>query len=340
MTWVADSFRILRRAQSLSAIEVSVALSRDRQADLMLLGVTWLAAVSWVFSKEAVALMAPLAFMAVRFLIAGFCLTLLGRRELAVLSGREWRRGMTVGLVFAAGMSCWIMGLTHGKHLGEGAFLTILGVLLVPVMARLLFAERAPRATWVAIPVAVAGLALLALRHGFRPEVGQIWYVVAAHLFALFYALNTRAANHGPLRDDTGEVSRLAIAPGALTAINMLTVGVITSLLSWLLESDRIKTDSLLDAELIGWVLASALIGSAARFLLQTKAQSLSPHSHGVVILVVEPVWVALLAALWFGETMTGVQLAGCGLIFTALLISRGAALRDWLERIWSRQGA
>lgn len=309
-----------------------MALARDRQADLMLLGVTWLAAVSWIFSKEAVALMAPLAFMAVRFLIAGLFLALIGHRLIATLTWREWRRSMVVGLVFAAGMSCWIMGLTHGRHLGEGAFLTILGVLLVPVMARLFFGERPPRSTWTAIPIAVAGLALLALRHGFRPEAGQLWYVVAAHLFALFYALNTRAANHGPLRDDTGEVSRLAIAPGALTAINMLTVGVVTLLLSALLEQDRLKGGAI-DATLVGWVLASALIGSAARFLLQTKAQSLSRHSHGVVILVVEPVWVALLAAIWFGETMTLTQMTGCGLIFAALLISRGAALRDWLTR-------
>lgn len=299
----------------------------------MLLGVTWLAAVSWIFSKEAVALMTPLAFMAVRFIMAGLFLAVLGRRALAGLTAREWRRSIVVGLVFALGMSCWIMGLTHGQHLGEGAFLTILGVLLVPLMARLLFRERAPLATWLAIPVAVAGLALLALQHGFRPEVGQIWYVVAAHLFALFYTLNTRAANDGHVLDDTGEISRLAIAPGALTAINMLTVGVFTGVLSLLLETARLKGGEV-TWTLAGWVLASALIGSAARFLLQTQAQSLSPHSHGVVILVVEPVWVALLAAVWFGETMTAVQLAGCGLIFAALLISRGEALQGWIRQI------
>ena len=299
----------------------------------MLFGVTWLAAVSWIFSKEAVALMAPLAFMGVRFLLAGLVLAVAGHRLLGRLSGREWRRGIVVGLVFAAGMSCWIMGLTHGQHLGEGAFLTILGVLLVPVMARLFFGERPPAATWVAIPVAVAGLALLALRHGFRPEVGQVWYVVAATLFALFYALNTRAANDGPVLDDTGEVSRLAIPAGALTAVNLLTVGACTTLLSLALESAPLKGGEITPA-LVGWVLASALIGSAARFLLQTHAQSLSPHSHGVVILIIEPVWVALLAAAWFGETMTATQLAGCGLIFAALVISRGEALRGWLGKL------
>ncbi|HAC27886.1 MAG TPA: EamA family transporter, partial [Marinobacter hydrocarbonoclasticus] len=75
------------------------------------------------------------------------------------------------------------------------------------------------------------------------------------------------------------------------------------------------------------WVLASALIATAGRFLLQTYAQSLSVNSHGVVILVLEPVWVAVFAVAWFGETMTLLQMAGCALIFAALLVNRWSAL-------------
>ena len=76
--------------------------------------------------------------------------------------------------------------------------------------------------------------------------------------------------------------------------------------------------------------MASAVVGTALRFWLQTHAQSLSRHTHGVVIMVVEPVWVALLAAGWLGETMSATQLAGCALIFGSLLINRAALLRSW----------
>jgi drug/metabolite transporter (DMT)-like permease len=57
--------------------------------------------------------------------------------------------------------------------------------------------------------------------------------------------------------------------------------------------------------------------------LIQTYAQSLSSHSHGVVIMIVEPVWTASLAAIWLGERMTSQQLAGCVVILLALLVSR-----------------
>jgi drug/metabolite transporter (DMT)-like permease len=74
--------------------------------------------------------------------------------------------------------------------------------------------------------------------------------------------------------------------------------------------------------------------GNIGSFLLQTYAQSLSNNTHGVVIMVVEPVWVALLAAAWYGESMSGQQLAGCGLILLALLISRASVLRYWLKSL------
>jgi drug/metabolite transporter (DMT)-like permease len=82
------------------------------------------------------------------------------------------------------------------------------------------------------------------------------------------------------------------------------------------------------------WIAASAIIGTSARFFFQTWAQSLSTTSHGVVIMIVEPVWVAVLAALWFGETMAPMQLAGCLLIFTALLVNRWSAVRKVLKSI------
>lgn len=111
-----------------------------------------------------------------------------------------------------------------------------------------------------------------------------------------------------------------------LTALALLTVGLVT-LVESAISEPWAPTLNNPPPILMVWVLASAIVGTAGRFLLQTYAQSLSVHSHGVVILVLEPVWVALFAAAWFGETMSALQLAGCGLIFMALLVNRWNAL-------------
>jgi len=296
-----------------------VALSNARKADVLLVCVTLLAALSWLFSKEAVGLMPPFLFMALRFTLAGLFLALWGLPQLLALNALQWRRGLRVGLCFGAGMSLWIMGLFRGTHVGEGAFLTSLGVVLVPVISRLVFGERAPLSTWLALPVAAAGLALLSLQDGFTLASGQLFYVGAAVLFALYYTLNTRAANHraSAASDVVTKVPALA-----LTTVVMLTVGCVTTLLSAFYEP-WLPTLHKAGGEMAMWVLASALLGSAARFLIQTYAQSLSAHSHGVVIMIVEPVWTASLAAVWLGERMSSQQLAGCVIILLALLVSR-----------------
>jgi len=234
-------------------------------------------------------------------------------------------------------MSFWVMGLFHVTHIGEGAFLTSLGVVIVPVIARVIFQEAQPISTWFAIPVAVGGLALLSLKNGFRPEIGQVFFVIAAFIFALYFTLNTRAANQRTVINRRGEsVEKHRVPALPLTAIALLTVGTVTLTESALLEPWTPTIENF-SGILAGWVIASAVVGTAGRFLLQTYAQSLATHSHGVVILVLEPVWVALFAAGWFSESMSATQLAGCGLIFLALLINRWGVLSKAIKG-WARK--
>lgn len=306
--------------------------TQARKADGLMVIVTLLAAFSWIFSKEAVLLMPPLLFMAIRFTLAGSLLAITGRRQLKRLARDQLFRGIRVGLVFGIAMSCWITGLFLTDNVGEGAFLTSLGVVFVPIISRIVFKEAQPLSTWLALPVAISGLALLSLKNGFRPEPGQLFFVMAAAIFALYFTLNTHAANSRTyVLSDGSERHREKLPALALTSIALLTVGCVTLLISAFKEPWQ-PTFTGFSATLAGWVVASAVIGTAGRFLLQTYAQSLSTNSHGVVILVLEPVWVALFAAGWFGESMSATQLGGCSLIFGSLLINRWSSVRKLLR--------
>jgi len=241
------------------------------RADLILLGVTLLAAVSWMFSKEALNEFPPLLFMACRFSAAGLLLAIPGRRALAALQPHEWRASALVGLFFGAAMSFWIMGLFNAHTLGEGAFITSLAVVLVPFISWLLFRERPAKSIWVALPLAIGGLALLSLRHGFNPDPGQLFFFAAALLLSLTFILNGRAA---------ARISALA-----LSAIQLVLVGVVSFTLSAMFEDwpDTFTPTMWL------WLILSVTVGTAARFLLQTYAQGLASPSHAAVIMVLEP---------------------------------------------------
>ncbi|MFC6330835.1 EamA family transporter, partial [Alloalcanivorax gelatiniphagus] len=133
---------------------------------------------------------------------------------------------------------------------------------------------------------------------------------------------------------DGAVTTRRRVPALALTTVVMFTVSLVTGLGSLALEPWQATLDEFSGA-MAGWVIASATLGTAVRFFMQTYAQSLSVHSHGVVILVLEPMWTALFAALWFGETMTAVQVSGCLMIFLSLLVNRWSsvrrALKTWL---------
>ena len=279
------------------------------KADLLLIVVTLLAAAGWIFSKEALQGLPPILFIGIRFLLAGLILALFGQKYFAKLSAKGLKRSLLTGAVFAVAMVCWIMGLFHAKHIGEGAFITSTAVVLVPIMARWIFGEHPALSTWLALPIAISGLAFLSLdlseNNGFQLENSQLLFLSAAVIFALHFNLNTRMV---------AEVPALI-----LTSLQLIVVGVIALVVSIGVEE---WPDTVAD-NIWGWLLASAIIATSLRFFLQTFAQGLAPASHAAVILTIEPIWTTLLASVWFGEQMTTAQLVGCGLIFSALLVNR-----------------
>jgi len=239
--------------------------------------------------------------------------------QLRLLDRVGWRGALVVGALFSLAMVLWIKGLEHARHLGEGAFISSLGAVLVPVVARLFFGEHPPRIAWVAMPVAMVGFAFLSLEHGFRFEPGQWLFLAAALVFAVLINLNSRVVRKVP--------------PLALSTVQVMMVGVVVLPLSAVYET----WPAAVATPVLGWVLASALIATTLRFFTQLYGQSLTTPSHASMILMLEPMWTAMLAAWWFGERMSGLQFVGCALIFSALVLSRWRVMRDLLRTVVAR---
>jgi drug/metabolite transporter (DMT)-like permease len=287
------------------------------KADLLLFAATLLAAAGWIFSKESLAGLPPLQFVGVRFLLAGLVLAAFSWPQLRVLDSNGFKGAVLVGALFSGAMGLWITGLQHAAHLGEGAFISSLGIVLVPVLGRIFFGERPPPVTWVAMGVALAGFGCLSLEHGFRIEPGQWFFLGAALMFAVLLNLNSRVVRNVP--------------PLALSAIQVLMVGALMLPVSAVLET----WPQTVPTVVLGWVLASAILATTLRFFVQLYGQSLTTPSHAAVILMLEPMWTAIVAAWWFGETMTRLQFLGCALIFSALVLSRWRWVRDLLKGLF-----
>ena len=279
-------------------------------AESILVFVTILAAAGWIFSKEALVGLPPLFFMGMRFIIAGFVLFLAGQKYFRGLVWEDVKRASFVGVVMGITMMFWITGLDQSSNLGVGAFITSLGVVLVPVLARFIFGARPPMTIWLALPIAVLGLGLLALNNGLNFEFAQIYFLGAAFGSALQLNLLSRFS--------------MRMHSLVLTAIQLSVSGSLLLCVSLLTET----RPSDISMEVAGWFLASTLIATSLRFWLQTYGMSLTQVSHAAVIMNLEPVWTAILAMLWFSEVMGVVQLVGCVLIFIAMLVSRWSQIK------------
>ena len=283
-------------------------MQQHLKADILLVVVTFLAAAGWIFSKEALTGLPPLLFIGARFLLAGIILAIAGKNQWSLLTPQGLKSSLSVGVCFAMAIMLWVTGLHNTEHLGEGAFITSLGIVLVPLIALLAFKEAQPTTIWIALPVAVFGLFLLAFKSSettFNIESGQLFFLAAAIIFAIQYTLNNRIVKY--------------VSAILLTSIQLLVVGVSATILSFFTES----WPQSITPEVTGWFLASVIIATSLRFFIQTYAQKFTPASHGAMILTLEPILTASLASVWFGESMTFIQLIGCGLIFSALIINR-----------------
>lgn len=290
--------------------------NRTLKADILILIVTLLAASGWVFSKEALQGVTPLTFIGIRFLMAGCILSCFCIPQFKALTVNNWKLAVSIGALFSLALIIWIQGLYISDHVGEAAFIISLGVVIVPVFAKLIFKDELESSTWLAIPVAISGLALLSLNDGFQFENGQLLFASAAVLFAIHYNLITLA------------VGKMPAFP--LTSIQLTCAGSSALFISFFVETWPPQISGIT----WGWIWASILLASAARFLIQTHAQSMASSSHTAIILTLEPIWVCIITAFWFNETMTAMQLAGFTLIFLALIINRWRAVRQFIKSL------
>lgn len=275
-------------------------------ADGLLVLVTLLAAVGWLFSRHSLSGMPPLLFIGIRFALAGLLVGVAGVPQFMRLSVSDLVRSCTAtGLVFSAAMVFWILGLQHASNMGVGAFITSLGVIFAPVVGWALFRVRITRSTWMAVLVATAGMGCLSLQSGLRLTASDLYFVASACGFSLQFNLNSRYS------------TRVPVLP--LTAVQLAMVGVVSLSISAFSET----WPASVGAETISWVAASILISTCLRFFFQVKAQSMASVSHAALIMTLEPVWTTLIAIIWFDERMSGAQVAGCLLIMLALLINR-----------------
>ena len=284
------------------------------QADAALVVAAFFFGTTFLVVQDAVERIDPLPFLCVRFLIGAAVLGLVAHRRPAARSAQratarpgtpgELRDGAFAGMLLLAGYVLQTVGLQYTTA-PTSAFITYMLVVFVPFIS---FAttRRAPHPlTLVGVVVAVAGLVLLTggADSGFgRGEVLTLGCAVAFAAHLVF--LGGVAPRHDPVR---------------LTTVQLVTVGAAC------LVPAAIQGGFDLDGGALAAAAFTGVFATAVAFLAMVWAQRVVSPSRAAIILLLEPVFAALLSAL-VDEPLTAATVAGGALILIAVLLAEVVA--------------
>jgi drug/metabolite transporter (DMT)-like permease len=248
-----------------------------------------------------------LDFLAVRFAIASATLVLLAPRALGRLTRESRRHAVVLGCLYGGAQILQTAGLAETPASVSG-FITGMYVVATPLFAALILHSRIGVLTWVAVVLAMAGLGVLTLS-GLSIGYGEALIFVAAMIYAL------HIVGLGAWSDP-----RQALGMAIVQLIVIAVICLVGTAPNGLVLPDRTSD----------WVslLYMAVFAGAGAMIGQTWAQAHLPPTRAAIIMSMEPVFAALFAVLFGGESATVRMVFGGLLVLAAMLIAELAPRR------------
>ena len=213
--------------------------------------------------------------------------------------------GIVCGAALFAASTLQQLGFTDPETTsGKAAFITALYILFVPLLGLLLH-KRVPLLVWGGVLLAGAGMYLLCLYGDFSLSSGDLLEL----LCAICFSLQILAIDYFAPRVDCIKLSCIQFyTAGVLGGIVVLFTG----MSSW--------TDILPG---LGSLLYVGIMSSGVAYTLQIIGQKYCEPAIAPLVMSLESVFAALAGWLLRGEGMAPHELAGCGLIFAAILLTQ-----------------
>lgn len=265
---------------------------------LVLLTAVW--GSTFFLIRDLVATVPPTDFLAVRFTLAAVLVVPIFWRQVRRLGRREWVVGLGLGAVYAVAQILQTIGLAHTDASVSG-FVTGTYVVLTPVFSALLLRERVRAATWGAVVLAAAGLAVLSLR-GLSVGVGETLTLAAAGVYALHII-------------GLGRWSTPSHATG-LAAVQVLAIALVCVV-------SALPGGITLPSGGGQWaaVLYMAVAASAFALWAQTWAQARLSATRAAIVMTLEPVFAAFFAVVAGQEGLTWRMVVGGLLVLAAMYL-------------------
>ncbi|WP_338143688.1 DMT family transporter [Brevibacillus laterosporus] len=298
--------------------------------DFLLLCIVFIWGATFVVVQNAVHMLPPNTFNAVRFFSASLFLAL-------IYFIRNPKAGQTCNfsLILSGGfLGFWLfvgyatqtVGLLYTSP-SKAGFITGLSVVLVPLLSLVVLKHKVKTSALVGVCMAVIGLYLLTMNGSLSLTFGDFLVLCCAICFAMQIVLTGRYSPRFPTMP--------------LVIIQLFTVSFLSMCYALLKEDWQAVYDPIVigHPEVLWALFITAIPATALAFLVQTSFQKETSPTHVALIFSLEPVFAAFTSYLWIHEVLTIKQLIGCAFILSGMLYSELPILL-WLRNLKAKISA
>lgn len=214
-----------------------------------------------------------------------------------------WRSGFFCGIALFVASSLQQVGLVE-TDAGKAGFLTAMYIVLVPILG-LFLGKKPPKTAGIGVLLAVVGLYLLSCTGPGGIQRGDVLMIACAFAFAVQITLVDR------------------LSPGMdgfrMNCIQCLTVSVLS--LPWMFLTETPSLSAITACWLpLGF---AGVLSMGVAYSLQIVGQKHVEPTAASLIMSLESTFAALGGWWLLGERMTAQELAGCALVFGAVVLSQ-----------------
>ena len=275
-------------------------MKTSRLALWSLVSVAAMWGVAFVVMKPAIEQQPFFDFLAIRFTIAAAIMLLIKPKVVLALKGKMLAVGAVLGVLLGLAYITQTIALEMTTAAITG-FLTGTYVVLTPVLGWLIFRRKVGVKVAIGAILALIGLGLISIT-GVSIEVGQIWGIVCAVLYALHIV--------GLGRFSSGLDSY------ALTFVQLLFVAVVC----WIgALPDGYQGPPTVDVWLA--VLFTAIFATVIGFFVQTWAQARMEPARVAIILTLEVIFTAVVSVAVGQEVLALKTIIGGAFMVSAMVI-------------------
>lgn len=287
-----------------SGVISEVGSDTQLKANFMMLIVTMLWGSSYLFMKMGLDSFQEFNLVALRFGLAFILAGAIFYKRLIRVDMRTFLYGFILGTLLFLVMSVVTIGLKF-TTISNAGFLFSLSVVFVPLLLAVFFRKKPEKKVILGVGISMTGIALLTLNQALTINFGDYLMILGALLYAL-----------------------QIIVTGTLTKhVDSITLGILQLgvAAAWGLLFSLFFENPHLPSTTESWVsiIGLSVLCSAVGFIGQAVAQKHTTPTHTGLIFSLEPVFAALFAFMFIGETLPAKGYAGAALILIGVLLAK-----------------